>query len=364
MGLFNKIANELIDIVEWTGDPGQLLTWRFPRYLNEIKQGARLIVRPGQQAVFVTQGDLADVFEPGAYRLTTGNLPVLSTVAGWKYGFQSPIRSEVYFVATRQITGLKWGTPNPIMVRDREFGNTRLRAFGQFTLQVIEPRSLMKQIVGTSSVIGSDDVVDLIRSTIASSIADLLATANLAAFDFAAHYHDLAAQLRAIAVSRIRDAYGLDLPQLIIENISVPEEVEQVLDARTAINAIGDLERFQQFQTGRAILAAAQNPNGLVGAGLGLGAGFALASPIVQSQSRTTPPLGPVGEVWYFAVSGQTQGPMPFSQLSQAIASGQVVGSTLVWSTGMASWQPASQAPQLAAYLQNTPPPLPPQAGN
>jgi len=367
VGLLNKIVNEFVDIVEWTGDPEQLLTWRFPRYLNEIKQGSRLIVRPGQQAIFVTQGKLADVFEPGSYRLTTGDLPVLSTLAGFKYGFESRLKSEVYFVATRQVTGLKWGTPNPVMVRDRELGKTRLRAFGQFTLQVVEPRTLLRQIVGTSSVIGSNDVLDLIRSTIASSVADLLATSNLAAFDFAAHYSDLANQLRVTVVSRIRAAYGLDLPLLVIENISVPEEVEQILDARTAITAVGDLGQFQQFQAGRAILAAAQNPNGMVGVGLGLGAGFALAGSTVQRPNGNglipTPPVVSPGEVWYFVNGGQTQGPIPLLQISQSIASGQVVSDTLVWTSGMESWRPAKEVAQLAIYFRNTPPPLPPNPG-
>ena len=366
MGLLNKIANEFVDIVEWTGDPGQLLTWRFPRYLNEIKQGARLIVRPGQQAIFVTQGELADVFEPGAHQLATSNLPVLSTLAGWKYGFESRIKSEVYFVAIRQITGLKWGTSNPIMVRDREFGNTRLRAFGQFTLQVVEPRKLLQQVVGTSSVVGSDDVLELIRSTIASSVADLLATSKLAAFDFAAHYRDLANQLRSIAAGQIRNAYGLDLPQLVIESISVPEEVEQIIDARTAMNAVGDLGQFQQFQAGRAILAAAQNPNGMVGVGLGLGTGFALAGSAVQrpngNASILSPPTVPPGEAWHFVNRGQAQPPVPLLQISQLVASGQIVSGTLVWTAGMESWQPASQVPQLAVYFRSTPPPLPPNA--
>ena len=364
MGFLNKVRNELVDIVEWSGDPGQLLTWKFPRYLNEIKEGARLIVRPGQQAIFVCKGRLAEVFDPGTYRLTTGNLPVLSTLAGWIHGFESSIKSEVYFVATRQVTGLRWGTPNPVMVHDRELGSARLRAFGQFTLQVVDPRTLLKQVVGTSAIIGSDDVLELIRSTIAASIAELLASSGYSAFEFAAHYHDLANRLRTTAVDRLSGPYGLDLPQLVIENISVPEDVEQMLDARTSIQAVGDLAAFQKFQAGRAILAAAQNPNGWAGAGVGLGAGIALAGPISHVLSggngaTSTPPAFP-DDVWHYAANGQTHGPMSLAQVSQAIANGQVVVGTFVWTPGMPAWQAAGQVAQLTAFFRSKPPPLPP----
>ena len=171
MGLFDKLRGELVDIVEWIDDTNHTLVWRFPRYHNQIKNGAQLIVRPGQTAVFVHRGELADVFEPGHYELTTDNLPILGTLQGWKHGFDSPFKSEVYFVRTTQITDLKWGTPNPIMLRDPDFGPIRLRAFGTYTLKAVDPRALLKELVGTDSDFSSDEINELMRSIISEAFA-------------------------------------------------------------------------------------------------------------------------------------------------------------------------------------------------
>ncbi len=181
MGLLDKLRNELIDIIEWIDDSNTTLVWRFPRYQNEIKNGAQLIVRPGQMAVFVHRGELADVFEPGSYTLKTDNLPILSTLQGWKYGFDSPFRSEVYFVSTKQITNLKWGTPNPIMLRDPEFGPIRLRAFGTYALKCTDPRILLKELVGTDSEFDSNEVNELMRSIIAEAFTAMLGEQQIAA---------------------------------------------------------------------------------------------------------------------------------------------------------------------------------------
>ncbi|MFN8708514.1 MAG: SPFH domain-containing protein, partial [Planctomyces sp.] len=166
MGLFDKLRNELIDIIEWLDDSRHTLVWRFPRYQNEIKNGAQLIVRPGQVAVFVHRGQIADICEPGNYELKTDNLPIISTIAGWKYGFNSPFRAEVYFVSTRQITDLKWGTPNPIMLRDPEFGPIRIRAFGTYGVKAANPKILLQELVGTDSEFDADEVTELLRSII------------------------------------------------------------------------------------------------------------------------------------------------------------------------------------------------------
>ena len=187
MGLLDKLRNELIDIIEWVDDSRHTLAWRFPRYQNEIKNGAQLIVRPGQVAVFVHRGQLADAFEPGNYSLTTDNLPILSTIMGWKYGFNSPFRSEVYFVSTRQITDLKWGTPNPIMLRDPDFGPVRLRAFGTYSMRASDPKALLKELIGTDSSFEADEITELMRSIIITAFADLLGKSKVAALDLAAN---------------------------------------------------------------------------------------------------------------------------------------------------------------------------------
>ncbi len=190
MGLFDKLRAELIDIVEWVDDSRHTLVWRFPRHHNQIKNGAQLIVRPGQIAVFVHRGEIADVFEPGHYELNTDNLPVFSTLAGWKYGFDSPFKAEVYFVSTKQITDLKWGTPNPIMLRDPEFGPIRLRAFGTYALKAVDARALLKELVGTDSEVETDEITELLRSMIISTFADVIGSSNIAALDLASNYQE------------------------------------------------------------------------------------------------------------------------------------------------------------------------------
>ena len=187
MGLFEKLRAELVDIIEWIDDSNHSIAWRFPRYHNQIKNGAKLIVRPGQQAVFVNEGKLADVFEPGTYTLTTNNLPILSTLMGWKHGFDSPFKSEVYFVRTTQITDLKWATPNPIMLRDADFGPIRLRAFGTYVLKARDPKIILTELVGTDGAFEADEVTELLRSIIAESFADLLGESKISALDLAAN---------------------------------------------------------------------------------------------------------------------------------------------------------------------------------
>ncbi|KAB2936995.1 MAG: antifreeze protein, partial [Phycisphaerae bacterium] len=271
MSLLEKLRGELVDIVEWVDHTRDTLVWRFPRYHNQIKNGAELIVRPGQCAIFVHRGKLADVFEPGHYALTTQNLPILSTLQGWKHGFDSPFKSEVYFVNTAQVTDLKWGTPNPIMLRDPDFGPIRLRAFGTYTLKATNPKALLTELVGAGEAFEADEIQELMRAIIATAMGDMLGKSRIAALDLASNYETLSAQLREAVVGRVDHEYGLDVPQLYIVNISLPEEVEKALDTKTSLNVIGDLGRYQQYQMGQAMTAAAANPGGGGGAAAGMG---------------------------------------------------------------------------------------------
>jgi membrane protease subunit (stomatin/prohibitin family) len=366
MGLFEKLRHELIDIIEWIDDSRHALVWRFPRYQNEIKNGAQLIVRPGQAAVFVHRGEIADVFEPGHYELKTDNLPLLSTIAGWKHGFNSPFKAEVYFVSTKQITDLKWGTPNPIMMRDPEFGPIRIRAFGTYALKAVSPRALLEELVGTDKVVNAEEVTELLRSIIISTFADVLGNANVAALDLASKYQEFGETLRLAVQSRIDDEYGLEIPQLYIVNISLPEAVEKALDTRTSIGVIGDMNKFQQYQMGQAMTAAAQNPGGGGGAadGLGLGLGMAMAGRMMQpgfvGAPGMAPPPPPPPAAWHITVNGQTQGPFSLEQLTAGIAAREVTAETLVWTVGMSGWTAAVQVTQLSGSFGAVPPPPPP----
>jgi len=357
MGLFEKLRAELIDIVEWVDDSHAALVWRFPRYHNQIKHGAQLIVRPGQTAVFVHQGKIADVFTPGRHTLETKNLPLLSTLAGWKFGFDSPFKAEVYFVSTRQVTDLKWGTPNPVLIRDPDFGPIRVRAFGTFTLRAIDPKALLQELVGTDSIFEVDEVGVLLRSIIGQAFADLVATADLSVVDLAANQNDLAEKLRKMVVERVDDEYGLDVPALFIVNVSVPEEVEKALDARSSMREIDDLAAYQQYQIGAATKVAAANPaGGIAAGGIGVGMGLAMAGRMAAAPQTPAvpqaPPPPPPPPAWHVVQGGQATGPFTIEDLTRAAASGTLRGDTLVWTVGMASWVPVSQVPQLAEIFR------------
>ena len=282
MGLFDKLRAELVDIVEWVDDTPRTLVWRFPRYHNQIKNGAQLIVRPGQMAVFVHQGKIADVFEPGRYTLETKNLPVLSTLAGWKYGFDSPFKAEVYFVATRQVTDLKWGTPNPVMIRDPDFGPIRVRAFGTYTLRAVDPKALLRELVGTDAIFEADEIERAAaldhrrrRSPISSRRPSSRSSIS------PRNQSDLAEKLRSIVVERIDDEYGLDVPAALHrERLGARGSREG--DRRALVDARDRRPRgYQQYQIGAATKVAAANPaGGIAAGGIGMGMGLAMANRI------------------------------------------------------------------------------------
>jgi membrane protease subunit (stomatin/prohibitin family) len=330
--------------------------------------GAQLTVRPGQQAIFVNEGKIADIFNPGMHTLTTKNLPVLSTLQGWKYGFDSPFKAEVYFVSTRQVTDLKWGTPNPVMLRDPDFGPIRLRAFGNYALQATDPRALLTELVGTDGTFEADEISELLRSMINTAFAEIIGSSKIAALDLAASYKDLSDQLRRSVVERVDDEYGLDVPALQIVNISFPEEVEKALDKRTSMGVIGDLGRYQQYQLANAMTTAAANPGGGGGAaeGMGLGMGYmmaqqmarGMAAPPMAAQSPPPPPAA--SAAWFVAEQGRSVGPMELSQLMSWLSTGRLQPATPVWTHGLPNWLPAQEVPQLAGAFP--PPPPPPRA--
>jgi membrane protease subunit (stomatin/prohibitin family) len=370
MGIFDKLRNEFVDIIEWLSDDHHTVVWRFPRYQNEIKNGAQLIVRPGQAAVFVHQGELADIFTEGRHELTTDNLPILSTLMGWSHGFNSPFRSEVYFVSTKQITDLKWGTPKPIMMRDSDFGRLRIRAFGTYGLRVIDPKIVIRELVGTDSQFEANELTELLRAIIQSTFAEILGEAKIPALDLAAKYGELSDKLRSDVCEKIDDEYGLEVPFLTIVNISLPEAVEKALDQSSSMAALGDMNQYQQYQMANALNSAAQNPAaGGMGAGMGMGMGMAMANQMgnmantPRSAAPVAPPPPPLPQqtMWHLSNDGHNAGPMNSAQLQQALAQGQLTPTTLVWSAGMSGWQPAAQVPQLSPLFQAAaPPPLPP----
>src|SRR5579884_12839 len=289
MNLWDKVHGEFIDIIQWTDDSSDTLVYRFERYNNQIKYGAQLTVREGQAAVFVNEGRIADVFQPGMYTLEAHNLPILSTLQGWKFGFNSPFLAEVYFCSTRQFTDLKWGTMNPIMMRDSEFGPVRIRAFGSYVIHVKDPAVLIRQIVGTDGQFTVEEIVNQLRNIIVSRFAEIVAQSHIPVLDMAANYGAFGDFLTQRILPEF-ESYGVELMKLLIENISLPAEVEQALDKRTSMGVVGSLAAFTQFNVANSIPDAAKNPGGLGAAGAGIGLGMAMASPIAQAVSGQSQP--------------------------------------------------------------------------
>lgn len=381
MGLVDKLRGELIDIIEWLDDSRDTMVWRFPRYENEIKMGARLVVRESQVAVFVNEGQIADTFQPGTYTLETQNMPVLSTLKGWKYGFHSPFKAEVYFVSTRQFTDLKWGTPNPIIVRDPEFGMVRLRAFGGYAVRVVNAGLFLTELVGTDPHFQTGEVEEYLRQIVIGKVGNALAAAQVSVLDLAAKQDSLGQRLAGI-LSEDAQPMGLQFPRFIIESVSMPPEVEEALDRRTQMGILGNLEQYTQFQAASAIGDAASTPGSAAGEGMGLGMGLAMGQRLAQAMGGTAPqptpaaqpapaaagppptaapPLPGAGAQWFLGVGGQQLGPFDITALPAEVAGGRLTVNTLVWRAGMAAWTPAGQVPELAGVLTQLPPPLPPQ---
>ncbi|WP_344868091.1 SPFH domain-containing protein [Amycolatopsis ultiminotia] len=385
MGIFDKIRGEFIDIIEWTDDSRDTIVWRFPRHENEIKMGAKLTVRESQAAVFVNEGQVGDAFPPGMYTLQTQNMPVLSTLKGWKYGFDSPFKAEVYFVNTRQFTDLKWGTQNPVVLRDPEFGMVRLRAFGGYAVRVVEPVALLRELAGTDPQFRTEEVSEYLRQIIIGKLGPALAASGVPMLDLVTQQEQIGDKL-ANALNLELRSVGVEITKFIIENISVPPEVEAAIDKRTQMGVVGNLDQYTQFQSANAIEAAAKNPGG-AGEGLGVGLGMALgqraAGPQApqgyqqpqgqqqyqqpqggqyQQQPPSGPPPLPQTEQWYLGAGGQQLGPFDRTQLGQQVTAGTLTGETLVWKAGMAQWTPAGQVPEVAPLLGASPPPLPPQS--
>lgn len=366
--VFSFLSGQFIDVIEWTDDTRDTLVWRFGRHGHEIKYGAKLTVREGQAAVFVHEGQLADVFTPGLYMLETNNMPILTTLQHWDHGFKSPFKSEIYFISTTRFTNLKWGTKNPIITRDPEFGMVRLRAFGSYALRVADPARFMTEIVGTDGEFTTDEISFQVRNIVVQEVSRVLAASNIAVLDMAANTAGLG-RLVTQAIAPGIAAYGMTIPEFYIENISLPEEVEKALDARTKMGMVGDLTKYGQFAAAEAMQRAAANP-GAAGAGMGMGMGMAMgnmtpgmaagpwgAAPAAAPVAPPPPP--PVEHVWHIAEAGQSKGPFSTASMGRMAADGSLTRETLVWTAGQDGWKPAGDVADLARLFTVMPPPPP-----
>lgn len=315
MGLFSFLSNQLVDVIEWSEDSRDTMVYRYDRNGKDIMMGAQLTVRESQVAVMVNEGRIADVFQPGRYELSTQNMPLMTALQSWKYGFNSPFKAEVYFINTHQFLDQKWGTSNPVMMRDAEFGVIRLRAFGSYAFRVADPVVFLKEVFGTSAYMTTEGVNGQIKRTLVSGLSDAIAQSKIPALDLAANYDELS-QYALQAISPRIAGLGLKLESVLIENISLPEEVEKAMDRRTSMGVVGDLNRYTQFQAAEAMREAANNQGGAAGMGTGMGAGMMMAQAMQAAQQAAFtqqpvqqpvqhPAAAPAGETKFCSECGQ-----------------------------------------------------------
>ena len=286
MSIFDKVKeaalNQFIEVIQWLDNTGDTMVYRFPVAGQEIKNGAQLIVRESQAAVFVFEGQVADVFTPGKYEIDGGNTPILSKLGAWKYGFNSPFKSEVYFVNTKQFTDMKWGTSNPIMLRDADFGIVQLRAFGAYSLRVADPGAFIKEIAGTNAHFSTEDIEGQLKRAIVTEFSDAIGELKIPALDLASQYKEIGDKIRG-HINGDFSNYGLEVTKFYVENVSVPEEVQTAINKRAAMGAIGNVDNYMKFQAADALRDAAQNEGGGAGFGAQLGAGFAIGGQMANA---------------------------------------------------------------------------------
>jgi excisionase family DNA binding protein len=280
MGIMDFIKGELLEVIEWTDDTRDTLCWRFPDEDKAIKNGAQLIVRESQVAQFVYLGEFGDTFNPGKHRLTTDNIPVLTKLKSWPFGFNSPFKADVYFVTTRLFTGNKWGTSNPVMLRDSDFGMVRLRAFGTYDFKVVDPKMFLREVAGSDHNFHLDEFTDTMRSRIVSIFTDAVASAKIPVLDVASRYTELGEALLPLINPAVTSKYGLALTSFIVENVSVPPEVEEAIDKRSSMAAVGNLNDFVKYQMGKGFEAG--GGAGAAGTAAELAVGFGLAQDMMR----------------------------------------------------------------------------------
>ena len=360
MGLFSKLTGEFIDVVEWTDSSTDTMVYRFERYGNEIKTGAKLTVRESQMAVFVNEGKFADVFSPGMHTLTTQNLPLLSTLKGWKHGFNSPFKAEIYFINTKNFTDQKWGTQNAITLDDPRFGMVEIRAFGTFATKITDPKIFLKEVVGTDEDFSAEKIAGQLKSLIVTRFTDAAAESGITIEKFAANMDELSTICQEKMKNEFGE-YGLKLTKFYVENVSMPDEIKKEIHGLSRLGKV-NAQQLAQMNAAKAIEIAAANPNGGAGAGMGMGLGFGMAQQMSQTFANANvnaapPSLNLIS--LYVAVDGKQTGPYNEQALDEMVQSGTIKPDSLVWKTGMSAWIKASEVPEVAKLLSSMPPKLP-----
>lgn len=374
MGLWDSVKDtvkaQFLDVLQWLDDSKDTLVWRFPIQGQAIQDGGKLVVREGQAAVFVAEGKLSDVFGPGTYELSTRTKAIWGFFESIKYGFNMPYKGDVYFVSTRQFTDQKWGTANPIMMRDKDLGVVRVRAFGVFAYRITDPATFLREVVGTNGLYTTDEINGQLKRKLVSALADTLGESKIPVLDLAAQYMDLGDALRQRLTGWFQENYGITITDFVVENISLPPEVEKMMDKRSSMALAGDMGSYTQFQAANAMEEAAKRPgggSGFMDAGLGLAMGQAMGGQLNRAQQPGggafnpqagfgPPPLPAGGRFHYNGPGGQ--GEFDAAQIAQFIGQSRAA-QHLVWAAGWPAWKPWSEVPELARLVAPAPPPLP-----
>ncbi len=362
MGIFDKFRSEFIDIIDWTDNTADTMIWKFPRKDNEIKMNAKLTVRESQQAVFMNEGVIADVFLPGLFTLQTQNMPILATLKGWKYGFESPFKADVFFVSTKQFIDQKWGTKNALIINDDRFGMIEVRAFGTFAFKITDGGKFIKEIAGTNEFYSTEDIEGQLRSLIVTKFSNAVGGGSVTIDKFASNLEELSTTCQE-KLNADFESYGLQITKFLIENVSMPEDLKKEIFEYSRLNKI-DMQKLAQLKSAQSIEIAAAN-EGLAGAGAGIGVGVGVGNMMASAfnnntgqQNSSIPPPIPTAVQFFVAANGQQTGPFPLDVLQTMTQSGTLTRETQVWKNGMATWTKAEAITELSALFSNVPPPI------
>lgn len=373
MGFFSKLREELIDIIEWDNSDHDIISHRFDRADNEIKNGAKLLVREGQMALFVEQGQLADVFQAGSYTLATENLPVLSKLKGWKYGFESPFKAEVYFVSATRFLDQKWGTPNEIPMRDPDFKFVNVRAFGNYSFRISNPEPFLKKVIGSDRDFMMDELEGQLRSIIIGQFTVNVVGSGVPVMELGMKYTEFSEIMQGSLGEKVAEL-GIEIVDFNIENISLPEAVQEAINKRSTMGAIGDMQTFNQYQSGVAMenISNQESTGGEMSSMMGMGVGMGMAGQMMNQmnqnqnhsapaqQGSTPPPINPTSQFsFFFSINGNQQGPYSLEQIKPLVTSSQITRDTMVWREGMPQWTSAGDVLELKTVFGSVPPPMP-----
>ncbi|MFQ3576424.1 MAG: SPFH domain-containing protein [Cytophagales bacterium] len=366
MKIFNKLRNEFIDIIDWNDASENTMVYRFPRFQNEIKNGAQLTVRPGQVAVLVNEGNMpADVFVPGRHELSTANIPIMTTLNGWKYGFNSPFKAEVYFFNMKEFINQKWGLKNPIMVDDPRFGFIELRGFGTYAFKFKEPKQFLERFSSTDGEYTTDKINEQLRSLIVLILSDKLAESAIPVEKLAGSMMELSEFCLGLINPIFESDYGLTLTKFYVENLSMPDEIKKEIMDYSRLGRI-NTDQLAQFNMANALKN--QSGGSVGGDMMGMMMGMNIANqmmnnpnnPMNQANQQTASQGPPPLVSFFVAVNGQQTGPFDMNTLTQMAQQGQINAQSLVWKNGMPSWAAASSVSELQSLFGAVPPPLPP----